>query len=479
MAIGFKALRRFALPIDEGSSPRQFEAGLAADGGAGRPNPSAGEREAIAAARAQLLPSSLVAPSRDSATVVDRMPSSYAGDGGDNSITGTDGDDYFDLSQGGNDSAFGLGGNDGFYFAAAFTGADHVDGGAGTNDQIGLQGDYTGANKLVMDTDTITDVEAIVLLPGFSYDITLHDSNVAPAAVLKVQATQLAAGQNFTFNGAAETNSDLIVYGGLGTDIITTGARNDGAYFGPGRFDPAVDRFDGGGGANDQIGLDGDYTLVFDGTAIVNVEAIVMLPGPAVDPNNFNLTVTDAQIGLNQELTLWGALVDTSIVVDCSAETNGRVRIYGGHVADTLTGGAADDFFWGGLGGDTLKGNAGFNAFYYESVAESTGSSYDRIDGFVSGTDRIDLQKSVNAIDPTVVGGALNSASFNADLAAAITADQLHFRNAVLFKPDSGTLAGTTFLIIETNGVAGYQADLDHVIQLTNPPAIIAVGDFV
>ena len=69
---------------------------------------------------------------------------------GGNAITGTALADYFDLSQGGNDTVFGLASNDAFYFGAAFTGADTVDGGAGTNDQIGLEGNYTGANALVL-----------------------------------------------------------------------------------------------------------------------------------------------------------------------------------------------------------------------------------------------------------------------------------------------------------------------------------------
>ncbi len=39
----------------------------------------------------------------------------------------------YHLEQGGNDIVTGGSGNDGFYFGNAFTGADHVNGGAGTN----------------------------------------------------------------------------------------------------------------------------------------------------------------------------------------------------------------------------------------------------------------------------------------------------------------------------------------------------------
>jgi hypothetical protein len=37
----------------------------------------------------------------------------------------------------------------------------------------------------------------------------------------------------------------------------------------------------------------------------------------------------------------------------------------------------------------------------------------------------------------------------------------------VLFTPDRGTLAGHTFLIVDANGTAGYQAGQDYVIDIT------------
>jgi hypothetical protein len=42
----------------------------------------------------------------------------------------------------------------------------------------------------------------------------------------------------------------------------------------------------------------------------------------------------------------------------------------------------------------------------------------------------------------------------------------LHLGHAVLFTPDGGTLAGHTFLVVDVNGMAGYQAGEDYVFQL-------------
>ena len=125
------------------------------------------------------------------------------GGAGDDTIVGNAADNRLE-GRGGNDQLFGMDGNDAFYFTNDFNALDHVDGGAGNNDQIGLQGDYAGGNALTLGANTITGVEAIVVLPGFSYGITTVDGNVPAGGLLKVQATQLAAGQSLTFNGSAE-----------------------------------------------------------------------------------------------------------------------------------------------------------------------------------------------------------------------------------------------------------------------------------
>ena len=73
------------------------------------------------------------------------------------------------------------------------------------------------------------------------------------------------------------------------------------------------------------------------------------------------------------------------------------------------------------------------------------------------------------------------TATFDHDLAAAVNAAHLKAHEAVLFAPTGGSLAGDTFLIIDANGVAGYQASKDYVIHLTNAVhlADLSVHDFL
>ena len=95
--------------------------------------------------------------------------------------------------------------------------------------------------------------------------------------------------------------------------------------------------------------------------------------------------------------------------------------------------------------------------------------------------DRFDLPVIPTAIAATILTGNLSAASFNADLAAAVTAARLPAGQAVLFDPSGGTLnqAGMVYLIVDANGLAGYQANADYVIQLQTPTGTLTTNDFI
>ena len=313
------------------------------------------------------------------------------GTAGNDTMVGTPGNDYFDLSQGGNDTVSGGAGNDAFFFGAAFTAADRVDGGPGF-DQIGLQGDYTGANALVLGANTIVSVETIAVLPGFSYDITTNDGNVAAGQTLNVFGGNLIAGNSFTFNGSAETDGSFKVFGGLGADHFTGGAGNDGFYFGPGRFDQNTDSVDGGGGSNNQLALDGNYTVALSGTAIHNIQVIALLKANDGSLNAFNITTDDALVSAGQNMTIYGAQLTTGFTFDGHNEHDGHFTVFGSKGDDTIIGSDGADRIFGGLGADTLTGGLGANVFEYTSYFESTSTSEDRITDFKQG-DIIDLSQ--------------------------------------------------------------------------------------
>jgi hypothetical protein len=390
------------------------------------------------------------------------------GDGGDNIITGTTGVDYFDLSQGGTDTVSGGGGNDAFFFGAAFTADDRVDGGTGANDQIGLQGDYTFGNALVLGPDTITGVEVIAVLPGYSYDITTDDGNVAAGQTLSIYATTLGPADYFIFNGSAETDGKLMVYGGFGADTITTGAGNDGIYFGrDGRFDPSNDHVDGGAGTNDQLALDGSYTVTISGANVVNVEVLALLDGTVSIHADYDVTLADDWTAAGETHTVYGVTVRDGFILDGSAESDGNLIVYGGKGDDSITTGAGDDRIIGGPGADTLNGGLGADTFVYSAISNSIGTSHDIIVGFDPGEDKIDLPTAVTGIDAALDTGNVSSGSFDSDLTAALGGLGAH--HAITFTASGGDLSGHIFEVIDTNGIAGYQAGQDMVIELQTP----------
>jgi Ca2+-binding RTX toxin-like protein len=169
-------------------------------------------------------------------------------------------------------------GADGIFFGdGCFTPGDTVDGGAG-RDQVAFRGDYSAGFAFL--ADTVRNVESIAVMSGWdtrfgnwtsslSYNLTLHDGNVAAGQQMTVNAANLHAGETLTFNGSAELDGSFRVLGGAGADIVIGSANGDLIYGAAG-----ADRIIGGGGADifqyraisDSAGLAYDCLVRFDCT---------------------------------------------------------------------------------------------------------------------------------------------------------------------------------------------------------------------
>lgn len=393
------------------------------------------------------------------------------GTAGNDVYAGTQASDYFDLSSGGTDRVNGGAGTDAFFFGAALTGADSVNGGSGV-DQVGIQGDYTGANRLVLSATTLTDVELIAALPGFSYDITLNNGVIGSAGTFTVYGTNLAAGDAFTVDGSSVTAGALTMYGGLGVDTLTGGTGNDGFLFGPDRWGP-TDTIIGGAG-NDQLALDGDYTITLDARA--GVETVALLAGPVLPGdigNSFTIAIDDSFVTGGATKSVWGAQVRTDMVIDGHAVANGNLNLFGGLGNDMLTGGAGNDRLFGGAGRDTLAGGAGNDVFVYNAASDSTSTGYDTLVGFVRGQDVVEVAGVARTSYAADVSGRLDDATFDADLTNAV-GGSLTSGSALFFNANDGNHAGQTFLLVDGNGIDGYQAGQDLVMQVVAPSVFAA-----
>jgi Ca2+-binding RTX toxin-like protein len=133
---------------------------------------------------------------------------------------------------------------------------------------------------------------------------------------------------------------------------------------------------------------------------------------------------------------------------------------------DHMAGGAGRDRLSGGFAADVMSGGSGADTFVYGNATDSTGSKCDRIVGFNARVDKFDLLTKVTHTDDARTG-ALSEATFDSDLHHALGASALGKHHALVFTADAGDLAHHVFLVVDANGVAGYQAHDDLVIEIT------------
>jgi Ca2+-binding RTX toxin-like protein len=142
----------------------------------------------------------------------------------DNLIVMGPGGDLVVADGGGNDRVESGGGNDFVYFGGAFTNADSVHGGFG-EDTVALLGRYA----IAFQADDLVAVEKLAVYSSgdaaapASYDLIMHNGNIATGQKLTVVAQSLLASETLSFNGAAEVDGTFNVRGGRGDDTITGG----------------------------------------------------------------------------------------------------------------------------------------------------------------------------------------------------------------------------------------------------------------
>ncbi len=401
------------------------------------------------------------------------------GNDADNTLTGGAGNDTF-FTGGGNDTVVGGDGNDTVFYNAI--GTLNFQGGAGT--------DTLDAHLVSFDTVFFLgdDVERFV---GGSGADTVSPTTAGSTTAFTMSGN--AGNDNLTGGSANDhldggDGDDTLNISQGGNDTVTGDAGNDTivSSFVPSAAPgvnglTASDRIDGGDGT-DTLSITGDYSagIAFGSVSLTSVENIVLGVG-----FSYKLTMADANVAAGQSMTINGTALDSTDVLTFNAahETNGSYVVDAGQANDVLTGGAGNDTFFGNGGADKMNGGTGSDTFVYDAVTDSTGySTHDVITAFNGATDTFDMPGAVGGVDAAVTHGELRSGThFDVDLAAAIGSAQLAAGHAVVFTADSGNLSGRTYLIVDANGTAGYQAGQDYVIELTAPTNLdhLSAGSFI
>jgi Ca2+-binding RTX toxin-like protein len=406
------------------------------------------------------------------------------GTSGDDQLNGTTGGDDFLLWQGGNDTVNGGGGNDNFWMGGALNAGDKLNGGAG-RDHIFLNGDYSAG--LVLNADTITNIEVMSLVGGHSYNLTMNDGNVAAGRSFLVKAESLGAANSLTFDGSAETDGHLYVVGGKGNDTIIGGQQADRIHLEEGGTDTAQggggndvfylgsnltasDQIDGGTGSDTVVatGFGGSNSITFTSTTISGVEDLVL--GSA---SNLSITTNDGTVAAGATMTFDASRVN-GFSFDGSAETDGRLNIIGGTGNDNLTGGAnADTFHLEQGGADSALGGGGNDTFYLGSAftAQDTiggGAGTDTVILAGTGTPSVTFSSTTMTGVEKLVLGSGHSYTLTTDDATvgagqALTVDGSHLlaANALVFNGSAETDGSFVILGGRGNDVLTGGANID------------------
>jgi serralysin len=320
----------------------------------------------------------------------------------------------------------------------------------GGEDTIDLSG-YTMHCRLDLHAGAFSDVGGMTDNVAVCYNVTIEHGVGSQAAdtIISNAADNVLRGMG---------GDDVIILTDGGADVVRGGTGNDTFRVHQQLIDS--DQLRGGRGY-DTVVLQGHAdSLTFSDTMLAHVERLNLAHGFSYD-----LTMSDGNVAAHARLLVDGSHLGShdQLIFDGSKEADGTYRIAGGPGTDRLTGGAGNDVLRGGLGADTLVGGGGHDRFVFHSAAESSGDAIDTIIGFNARVDRLVFGFAVDGIDTPVRSAMVQSGGETLDAVAAanFSADTLHAHHAAVLHRGVAT-----FLVVDANGIAGYQTGQDVIIHM-------------
>jgi Ca2+-binding RTX toxin-like protein len=229
-----------------------------------------------------------------------------------------------------------------------------------------------------------------------------------------------------------------------------------------------------------RVGGQVKFSFDINDTSQVTYSGNTVTINPSVDLEIGTTYIFDIATNAVKDLNGNGYFGETYTFTTANAPSG--LVLTGNALSNTLVGGVGNDTITGLGGKDTLTGAAGSDMFVYGAASHSTSSNFDTITDLDGAADSLDLWYQVTGVDTAIAAGTVSSRRFDSDLASTVNATKLAAQHAVLFTPNFGSYAGETFLIVDANGVAGYQAGADLVILLGANSAnmnSLTVADFV
>ncbi|WP_375465149.1 M10 family metallopeptidase C-terminal domain-containing protein [uncultured Methylobacterium sp.] len=316
-------------------------------------------------------------------------------DNGDNLIGGSANDTI--VGNGGNDVITGGGSGDALF----------GNGGTNTFRYTSSADSNSGGYDIIHDFKTGTDMIDISALNANNVSLVSIDTGtflfgIGNDGVVEIGSTATINGNDIkgltggVYMSGNDLNNTLIgssfgdtIVGGGGSDVIIGGG--------------GADSLSGGSGADvfkyssaTESGPD-SFDIIHDFQTGVDT-----LDLTALNPSNVSLIRYDGgtfifgasptgyfEVGSTQDINASDIVGLTAGAFSRGDDANNILQ--GANFAETLNGGGGNDIIIGGGGSDSLFGGAGADTFKYLAVSDSTPSSYDIIQDFQPGIDRLDL----------------------------------------------------------------------------------------
>ncbi|MDX2229914.1 MAG: calcium-binding protein [Leptolyngbyaceae cyanobacterium bins.349] len=243
---------------------------------------------------------------------------------------------------------------------------------------------------------------------------------------------------------------------GSGNDTIRQSGIVNGSVF---RANDTFDTRDGNDTINAGLGID----QVFAGNGVDHL-IVDYSVGDTGSGMQFNggwglawRTVSSTNTTILDEVKFGG--VERFTVIGTSK--NDTISTVAGN--DIINAGAGNDLISGGAGGDTLTGGLGADTFQYQSYSDSLLSNFDVIKDLAIGVDAIDGPRAVAATQIRKLGYVSNLTE--TAIQQVLTSTNFVANGASTFRLRNG-LSDRTFLALN-DGWAGFSASTDSIIEIT------------
>ena len=316
------------------------------------------------------------------------------------------------------------------------TAAETLEGGAGSD--ILKFSENATTTVAASDLQGIDSVEKIQFYGTGANTVTLSDSVYTNngTTVLKIYDTNANGAVTVDAAGLAAANSIQYysVSAAATTDTITGGAGNDLFYF----YEDSIataDTLVGGAGTDTlSIKADGGNLTAVTTTNMTKFEAITLTDDGIARALPITLTAGFFQ---GTSGTVSAGTVKGVVTFNGAAETLTPMTITTGIGADIITGGAKADTIKSGTGADVIDGTAGAdiitlgagaddvkydNSSASGAVSDSTGTAYDTITDYLSGTDEFKFTIDYSSLNS---GVTVNATVLTATTSKTLAQDSL------------------------------------------------------